>query len=250
MQFFIDLHTHTLASYHAYSTVGECIHYAKDNGIKMFATTDHGPSLPDAPHSWHFNNLRVIPRVCEGVAVLRGIEANIDEKGGIDATPHQLENVLDIVLAGLHPCNPPSNKDAHTKMYLNAIKSGCVDIITHPGCAAYPFDYEQVLVEAKKHGVAIEINSSSDVNTRHGSHDNCIEIAKLAKKIGNIISVGSDAHVCYYMCKFAPALEILKAADIKEDQIINSSCNKVLDFLEHTRVHAPIPELRDYFKNE
>lgn len=248
MQLFIDLHTHTLASAHAYSTLGECISYAKNNGIKMFATTDHGPNLPDAPHSWHFNNLRVIPRNCEGVGVLRGIEANIDENGNIDATEHQLKQVLDIVLAGLHPCTPPINKDAHTKMYLNVIESGNVDVITHPGSKSYPFDYEQVLVAAKEKGVAIEINSSSDVNTRHGSRKNCIEIAKLAKKIGNTISIGSDAHICYYMCNFAPAIEILKLADIKENQIINTSGNKVLDFLE-ARGHKEILELREFFKN-
>lgn len=54
MQFPIDLHTHTVASYHAYSTIVEYVHQAKLCGIKMFATTDHGPSLEDAPHVWSF----------------------------------------------------------------------------------------------------------------------------------------------------------------------------------------------------
>ena len=69
MQFFIDLHTHTIASDHAYSTIVECVNYAKNNGIVMFATTDHGPALEDGPHPWHFNNLKVVPRICDGVAV-------------------------------------------------------------------------------------------------------------------------------------------------------------------------------------
>ena len=50
----------------------------------MFATTDHGPSLEDAPHVWHFGNLKVVPRICEGIAVLRGIESNIMPGGTID----------------------------------------------------------------------------------------------------------------------------------------------------------------------
>ena len=62
MQFPVDLHTHTVASYHAYSTIVEYVHQAKLCGIKMFATTDHGPSLEDAPHVWHFGNLKVVPR--------------------------------------------------------------------------------------------------------------------------------------------------------------------------------------------
>ncbi|WP_281072432.1 phosphatase [Succinivibrio dextrinosolvens] len=249
MQFFIDLHTHTIASDHAYSTIVECVNYAKNNGIVMFATTDHGPALEDGPHPWHFNNLKVVPRICDGVAVLRGIEANIDKNGDIDVTKAQLEKVLDIVLAGFHPSNPPSDADAHTKMYLKVIESGNVDVITHPGCAAYPCDYEQVLLAAKEHNVAIEINSSSDVNTRFGSHDNCVEIAKLAKKIGNTISIGSDAHICYYMCNFEPSIEIIKNAGISEEQIINTSPNRVLDFLE-SRGHRSIPEMREFFKNK
>ena len=215
----------------------------------MFATTDHGPVLSDGPHLWHFNNLKVIPRVCEGVAVLRGMECNIDENGDIDATENQLEKTLDIVLAGMHPSNPPSNAEAHTRMYLNVIKSGKVDIIAHPGSANYPCDYEQILVAAKENNVAIEINSSSDVNTRFGSHENCEKIAALAKKIGNTISIGSDAHICYYMCNFEPSIEIIKNAGIGEDQIINTSANRVLDFLE-SRGHRPIPELREFFKHE
>ena len=63
MQFPVDLHTHTVASYHAYSTIVEYVHQAKLCGIKMFATTDHGPSLEDAPHVWHFGNLKVVPRI-------------------------------------------------------------------------------------------------------------------------------------------------------------------------------------------
>ncbi len=249
MEFFIDLHTHTIASDHAYSTICECVNYAKTHGIRMFATTDHGPALEDGPHPWHFNNLKVVPRICDGVAVLRGIEANIDANGDIDVTRRQLDNALDIVLAGMHPSNPPSDYDAHTRMYLKVIRSGDVDVISHPGCASYPCDYEQILVAAKENNVAIEINSSSDVNTRFGSHDNCVKIAELAKKIGNTIAVGSDAHICYYMCNFGPSIEIIEKAGISEDQIINTSANRVLDFLE-SRGHRPIPEMRKFFENE
>ena len=112
----------------------------------------------------------------------------------------------------------------------------------------WPSDYEEVLVCAKENNVAIEINSSSDINTRFGSHDNCIEIAKLAKKIGNTISLGSDAHICYYIGNFESVLEILKQADISDDKIINTSPSKVLDFLE-SRGHKPIVEMRNFFNN-
>ena len=48
MNFNIDLHSHTIASTHAYSTIGEYVTAAKAKGIVMFANTDHGPAVPDS----------------------------------------------------------------------------------------------------------------------------------------------------------------------------------------------------------
>ena len=39
----VDLHMHTVASTHAYSTLSDYIAQAKQKGIKLFAITDHGP---------------------------------------------------------------------------------------------------------------------------------------------------------------------------------------------------------------
>jgi putative hydrolase len=72
----VDLHMHTLASTHAYSTVHDYIAAAVRKHIRLIAITDHGPEMVDAPHPFHFNNLRVLPRVVDGVgscAVLRPI---------------------------------------------------------------------------------------------------------------------------------------------------------------------------------
>lgn len=63
----VDLHMHTVASTHAYSTLSDYIARAKQKGIKLFAITDHGPDMEDAPHHWHFINMRILPRVVDGV---------------------------------------------------------------------------------------------------------------------------------------------------------------------------------------
>ena len=39
----VDLHMHTVASTHAYSTLHDYIAEAQQKGIKLFAITDHGP---------------------------------------------------------------------------------------------------------------------------------------------------------------------------------------------------------------
>ena len=53
MQYLIDLHTHTIASDHAYSTIMELVSQAKVKGMSLFAVTDHGPDVSDGPHPWH-----------------------------------------------------------------------------------------------------------------------------------------------------------------------------------------------------
>ena len=35
---------------------------AKQKGIKLLRITDHGPDMEDAPHHWHFINMRIWPR--------------------------------------------------------------------------------------------------------------------------------------------------------------------------------------------
>lgn len=245
MQYLIDLHTHTIASDHAYSTIMELVSQAKVKGMSLFAVTDHGPDVSDGPHPWHFNNLKVVPRVAEGVGILRGVEANITADGGLDLEDGRLRN-LDIVLAGFHPNYLPTTVEEHTRLMCKVIRSGLVDIISHPGAAQYPLNYEEVLVCAKENNVAIEINSSSSVNTRMGSHENCVTIGKLVSKIGNTVSLGSDAHIAYFLGCFEESLKVISESGVREEQIINSSPLKVLDFLE-SRGHAPIQELRDFF---
>ena len=54
MKSIIDLHTHALASGHAYSTVKENIEYAKINGLKYYGLSDHGVNMPGGPHLFYY----------------------------------------------------------------------------------------------------------------------------------------------------------------------------------------------------
>lgn len=95
----VDLHMHTVASTHAYSTLHDYIAEAKRKGIKLFAITDHGPDMADAPHYWHFVNMRIWPRLVDGVGILRGIESNIKNiEGEIDCSGPMLTS-LDLIIA-------------------------------------------------------------------------------------------------------------------------------------------------------
>ena len=42
----IDLHTHTLASGHAYNTLMEMIRVRRNKGLALYGCADHAPSMP------------------------------------------------------------------------------------------------------------------------------------------------------------------------------------------------------------
>ena len=45
-----DLHTHTIASGHAYNTIREMARAAADKGLKALGITEHAPKLPGTCH--------------------------------------------------------------------------------------------------------------------------------------------------------------------------------------------------------
>ncbi|QDF67589.1 phosphatase [Shewanella sp. SNU WT4] len=233
MQYPVDIHSHTIASTHAYSTIQEYIASAKHKGMKLFATTDHGPAMADAPHYWHFVNLRVLPRIHQGVGILRGIEANIkNTEGEIDFGADHLKK-LDIILAGLHePVFTPQNKLIHTKALIAAMASGQVDVITHPGNPVYPIDIVEVVKAAVEFNVALEINNSSFLASRRGSKANCLVLAESARDLGATLVMGSDAHLALALGGLTASRALLDAVNFPEERLLNRSVNAILDFLE------------------
>lgn len=232
MKIEVDTHCHTLASGHAYSTIVENAKAASEKGLKMIAITDHGPAIPGTFHEAYFGYMKVIPRKIEGVYVLRGIEANImDYNGTLDIRERLLKR-LDIVLAGFHrPCYNGGSVEQNTCAAIEAVKNPYVDILVHPGNPEFPMDFERVVQAAKEYNVHIEINNSSFTITRKGSIQNCILIAKKAAEIGVKIAVGSDAHVCFDVGNFDKSIEVITDAGISEDNVLNTSPDKVISFL-------------------
>lgn len=244
MKFSVDTHAHTIASTHAYSTIHDYFSVAKSKGIKLFAITDHGPDMADAPHFWHFVNMCVLPRIVDGVGMLRGIEANIkNELGEIDFYGNYLQQ-LDIVLAGFHePVFPPSTQEIHTQALINCIESGHVDIITHPGNPKYPIDIMRVAKAAAKHNVALEINNSSFLTSRNGSLPNCTAIANAVKSAGGLLVMGSDSHVAFSLGGFDKSIEVIEAVNFPIERLLNRSPEALLCFLA-SRGHTTLDEYK------
>jgi putative hydrolase len=242
----VDLHAHTIASTHAFSTVNEYFAEAAARGMKLFAITDHGPEMQDAPHEWHFGNMPILPRIVNGVGLLYGIEANIKNKQGETDCNEKIARHLDIILAGFHePVLEPQSLEDNTEAMITTIRSGKVQIITHPGNPKYPIDIKAVAQAAKECNVALEMNNSSFLHSRAGSKKNCIEIAKAVKEAGGWVALGSDSHHVSYLGRFDEVVEMLKSIDFPESRILNTTPRRVLDFLEaHGR--KPIPEFAHF----
>ncbi len=227
MQIVADLHTHTIACSHAYSTVYEMARGAKNKGLSAIAITDHGSDMKDGPHPWHFSNMNVIPRKIEGVTVIRGIEYNIRPGGELDDIIPRHLRFMEFTLASFHEtCFKPSTKAAHTEAWEKVVEDKRVNALGHPGNPHYEFDMEYIIKKCAEYGKLVEINSNS-FSVRTGSEKNCLEIARLCKKHEVPVVVNSDAHIEYAVGNVTEALDMLEDVDFPEELIVNSSCERL-----------------------
>lgn len=238
MRYPIDLHIHTSANPHAYSTLEENIRSAREKNMKVIAITNHGPALQDSPHWWSLVNMRVIPEYVDNLRILKGVETNIiDENGNFDIN-QRIYDVMDIILCGLHTVEvygDPSNIIKNTKAVINMIKSQKIDIMVHLGNPQFPLDYEMVIKEATKCGVAIELNNSSLKASRKGSEINCRKILELCKEYGTKVALGTDSHISYDIGEFAEVQKLIEDVGYPVEKIINYSVENLEKFLEERK---------------
>lgn len=227
-----DLHCHSLASSHAYSTVDEMAAAAAKAGIKVFALTDHAPAMPDSPHIWHFHNLPVIPQQICGVTVLRGAEANImNFEGEIDMKGDDLDGIQWVVASCHAPVINAGNIKENTNAYINAMKSNpAIDVIGHCTSVRYPVDFDKIAKSCREYEVFAELNESS-VQFKRSSEENCIKLLKACKKYETNILVNTDCHYAGLIGMTDCAQKLIKAADFPEKLIFNKNARKVLEYV-------------------
>lgn len=236
MKGIIDLHTHALASGHAYSTVKENIEYAKINGLKYYGLSDHGINMPGGPHLFYFQNLKVLPKEIDGVRILKGMEANIiDYDGNIDVDMDKYIKGLDYLIASLHTvCLEPGTKEENTRATLNAMDHELVKIIGHPDDGRYELDYEAIVKKAKEKNILLEVNNSSlsTGSFRPNAHENYKELLSLCKDHKVRIILGSDAHICYQVGIFDNAQKLLEDLDFPKELVINYHEDEIVEFFQ------------------
>ncbi len=234
MKILTDLHTHTVANTHAYSTVLENAVYANKTGIEAIAITDHAPGMPDGAHRWHFINQTVLPREIEGVKILRGAEVDIKHVDGTLDLNSEYMSLLDWVILSFHKpaCEDIGTKVQRTQCYINHLSNPQIDMIGHCGSPIFDFDIPAVIDAAKAYNKVIEINENT-FNIREDNIPICKEIALECAKKGVYISVDSDAHFCYHVGNFTKSIAMLEEIAFPEELIVNLNWSRLERYINN-----------------
>ena len=234
MNTLLDVHTHTIVSGHAFSTLNEMIAEGQKKGLKLLGVTEHGPAIPGTCTPIYFRNLHCVPRQYGDMTLLLGAELNIiDYEGNLDITEEAVLRCMDHIIAGLHLlCYKDGTREQNTSALIGAIENPWVNIISHP-CdgTASDFDIEAVVLAAKRCNTLLELNSSSLNPTRHKhlAHGMFVEMLNRCKQHDVPIILGSDARHTSAICDYRFALPLLDETQFPEELIIN---DKVDEFLE------------------
>ena len=229
-----DLHTHTLASGHAYGTIRENALAAKEQGLKILGTSEHGPGIPGTCDPLYFINLRCVPEELYGVRILRGSEINVLEGGKLSLEDKVIE-YLDYAIVGIHPhCYTVLDAIGNTKNVIGCMQANKkVRLISHPDDSRTPVDYELLCKGARDNNVALEVNNSSVKPPvfRLNSRENYHVMLEMCEKYRVPVIVNTDAHDPSAVGRFEYALSVIEETGFDQSLILNTDENKLMNFL-------------------
>lgn len=230
MNYVLDVHTHTLASGHAFSTIREMAAAAKERGLQLLGITEHAPAMPGTCHEFYFHNYRVLDRNAYDVPILFGSEVNvIDADGSIDMPEHILKT-LDIAIASIHPpCVRPMSEKETTQALITLTKNPNIHIIGHPDDGRFPINYDELVRAAKDTGTLLEVNNSSlsPASYRPNAKENYKRMLDACVKYDAEIVLNSDAHVDTSVANRQYSMALIEELQFPEKLIVNTDVNKL-----------------------
>lgn len=239
-----DLHTHTTASTHAFSTAKENIDKAREKGLKYLAITDHFYGLTDFIQSkselYRLCAAENYLNIYDDICIIGGVELNFFQK-------HEHVPLLKDVrwrLGGAHTWffHPPStssnkllaeimllidNKTITAVSHIEREISELRDIQQHDSnrkiCESF---FKELMVRCIKRNVPIELNEGSLVSHKNEQRKLAELWLSIAKENKNIIFLGSDAHFSPAVGKFDECIQLLNEVNYPTELILN--CNEDL----------------------
>lgn len=235
LKYVADLHTHTVASGHAYNTIQEMVNAAKKKKLELYGITEHSVTMPGTCHEMYFSNLKNVRRDYEGIEVLFGVELNIISYDGEVDMSEELLREMDIVIASIHANigYTSGTTEENTKAVIGAIKNPYIDIIGHPDDGRIPLDYEQVVKAAKEYHTLLEINNSSLSPTgfRVNTRENDRTILELCQKYRVPVVIGSDAHADDVVGANERAVDLMEEIQFDTDLVMNYHVEQLKTYL-------------------
>ncbi|MBZ5734157.1 PHP domain-containing protein [Nocardioides sp. TRM66260-LWL] len=225
-----DLHSHSDWS-DGGSPIEEMAFSALELGREYQVLTDHSPRLKVArglSAERLARQLDVVEAVDahlgEAFSLLTGIEVDILDDGRLDQTDELLAR-LDVRVASVHS-KLAMEPDAMTRRMLAAIANPFTNVLGHctgrlvtGGRGTRPesrFDARAVFEACAEHGVAVEINS------RPERRDPPTRLLELARDVGCLFSIDSDAHAPGQLDFLWYGAERAEAAGIEPERIVNT----------------------------
>lgn len=224
-----DLHVHTKESDGGF-TLEAMVEAAIDMGYEYIAVTDHSKAvgiahgldeariLAQMEYVDDFN--KHLKKKGKRFRVLKGSEVDIRADGTLDH-PEKVLKALDCVVASVHSGFGMGKKEM-TARIVKAIRTGLVNIIAHPTGrligerAPYEVDIDAVMIEAKEHNVALELNAYPDRLDLNDIH------LRLAKDKGVKIAISTDAHSINHLKNIVYGIHTARRGWIEKGDVINT----------------------------
>ena len=229
-----DLHSHSDWS-DGGSPIEEMAMTAIELGHDYLVLTDHSPRLKVArglSAERLARQLDVVAAVndhlgaagADGFRLLRGIEVDILDDGGLDQTEEMLGR-LDVRVASVHS-KLAMEPDGMTRRMVAAVRNPFTNVLGH--CTGRlvegnrgtrpqsRFDARAVFEACAENDVAVEINS------RPERRDPPTDLLGLARDIGCLFSIDSDAHAPGQLDFQVLGCERAEEAGIDPDRIVNT----------------------------
>jgi len=225
-----DLHSHSDWS-DGGSPIEEMAFTAMELGHEYLVLTDHSPRLKVAnglTAQRLGRQLGVVDAINEHLGgdftLLKGIEVDILDDGSLDQTDAMLER-LEVRVASIHS-KLGQESAAMTRRMVTAITTTRMNVLGH--CTGRlvtgsrgtrtgsTFDARAVFEACAEHDVAVEINS------RPERRDPPSRLIELAKDVGCLFSIDTDAHAPGQLDFMVLGCERAEAAGIDPERIVNT----------------------------
>ncbi len=219
-----DLHAHTDWS-DGHHPLEKLIEAAEARGYEYIIVSDHSKSstvagglTPDELRE-QIRKIRELQKK-HTIRILAGSECDILADGRMDF-PDDILKELDIVLAAVHSRFKQARAEM-TARIVKALQNPYVNVLVHPTGRLigerdpYDVDLEQVFAADKKHGKAVEINSSPQRLDLKDVH------ARRAAELGIPIAINTDTHYLDNLEYMALGIATARRAWITAPQVLNA----------------------------